>query len=151
VVVFRNGRVQHVNNVKLGRYGRNRTNVWTYEGVNTLNPGRRGELALHPTVKPVALVVDAIRDCSHRGNVILDPFIGSGTTLIAAEETRRRCCGIEIDPAYVDTAIRRWEQFTGGAARHAVSGRTFEAMGLLERPQYPLLPAPDTPRTDEED
>jgi DNA modification methylase len=83
-------------------------------------------LALHPTVKPVALVADALRDCSSRGEIVLDAFLGSGTTLIAAERTGRNCRGLELDPAYVDTAIRRWQALTGERARHAGSGRLFD-------------------------
>jgi DNA modification methylase len=81
---------------------------------------------LHPTVKPVAMVADAILDCSARGEIVLDAFLGSGTTLIAAERTGRRCYGLELDPAYVDTTIRRWEALTGGSARHAAAGRSFD-------------------------
>jgi DNA modification methylase len=83
-------------------------------------------LALHLTVKPVAMVVDAIRACSARGDIVLDSFLGSGTTLIAAEPTGRRCCGLEFDPGYVDTTIRRWQALTGGSARHAANGRSFD-------------------------
>ena len=82
-------------------------------------------LALHPTVKPVALVADAIMDCTARGEVVLDAFLGSGTTLIAAERVGRRCCGLELDPLYVDTIVRRWQTFTGENARHASSGQLF--------------------------
>jgi DNA modification methylase len=92
---------------------------------------RRGEegnlLALHPTVKPVALVADAILDCSARGDLVLDPFLGGGTTLMAAERVGRRCCGMELDPLYVDTIIRRWQALTGDTARHAETGETFES------------------------
>jgi DNA modification methylase len=120
VFVFKNGRGPYRNNVQLGRYGRNRTNVWEYPGVNTFS--RNGEegklLALHPTVKPVALVADALLDCSARGDVVLDSFLGSGTTLLAAERTGRRCFGIEIDPLYVDVALRRWQRYTGERAIH---------------------------------
>src|SRR5712671_5463371 len=127
VLVFKSGVAPHRNNVQLGPYGRNRTNVWHYPSVS--NFGRCGEegnlLALHPTVKPVALVADAIMDCSARGDVVLDAFLGSGTTVIAAERTARICYGIEIDPLYVDTIIRRWQAFTGQSAVHAVSGRTY--------------------------
>jgi hypothetical protein len=102
--------------------------IWHYPGANSLS--RRGEegnlLALHPTVKPVAMVADAILDCSARGDIVLDGFLGSGTTVIAAERTGRRCYGIELDPAYVDTIVRRWQALTGGSARHAVSGRSFD-------------------------
>lgn len=89
IFVWKNGRGKHVNNIELGRYGRNRSNVWTYAGVNAFGPDRLDELAMHPTVKPVALVADAIRDCSRRGDIVLDSFGGSGTTLIACERTHR--------------------------------------------------------------
>jgi DNA modification methylase len=128
VFVFKTGRGRHRNNVQLGRFGRNRSNVWQYPGVNSFS--RKTEegnlLALHPTVKPVALVADAILDCSARGDIVLDGFLGSGTTVIAAERTGRRCYGLELDTGYVDTAIRRWQTVTGGTARHAVSGRSFD-------------------------
>ena len=127
IFVFRNGKEQHRNNVQLGQYGRNRTNVWEYPGVNTLSKqGDEGNLlALHPTVKPVAMVADALLDCSARGDIVLDAFLGSGSTLIAAERIGRICHGIEIDPTYVDTAIRRWQRYTGDYAMHAVSGKRF--------------------------
>ena len=128
IFVFKNGRAQHRNNVQLGQYGRNRTNVWNYPGV--INFGRQGEegnlLALHPTVKPVALVADALLDCSARGDLVLDAFLGSGSTLIAAERVGRICHGIEIDPVYVDVAIRRWQRHTGDHAIHAVTGKRFD-------------------------
>ena len=128
VFVFKHGRNGHRNNVQLGQYGRNRSNVWQYPGANSFS--RRGEegnlLALHPTVKPVAMVADAILDCSARGDIVLDAFLGSGTTLIAAERTGRRCYGLELDPAYVDTTIRRWQALTGGIARHGAGGRSFD-------------------------
>jgi DNA modification methylase len=128
VFVLRTGRGRHRNNVQLGRFGRNRTNVWHYPGVNSF--ARKTEegslLALHPTVKPVALVADAILDCTERGDIVLDGFVGSGTTLIAAERTGRRGCALELDPGYVDTAIRRWQALTGGKACHAESGRSFD-------------------------
>jgi DNA modification methylase len=126
VFVFKNGSASHINNVELGRFGRSRSNVRDYAGVNTFRPGRMDELALHPTVKPVALVADAIKDCSRRNDIVLDPFSGSGTTIIAAEKTGRRARVIEIDPAYCDVAIRRWQQFTGKKARLADGGKTFE-------------------------
>jgi DNA modification methylase len=125
VFVFKVGTGPHVNNIDLGRTGRYRTNVWDYAGVNTLRTDRLQDLAMHPTVKPVALVVDAIRDCSRRKDIIFDPFAGSGTTIIAAEKSGRRARAIEIDPAYVDVAVRRWQTLTGGTAIHAVSGKTF--------------------------
>jgi DNA modification methylase len=126
VFVWKHGTASHVNTFELGQHGRYRTNVWDYAGVNTLKAGRMDELAMHPTVKPVALVADAIKDCSHRGDVILDPFSGSGTTIIAAEQTGRRARTIELDPQYVDVAIRRWEAFTGKPAIHHATGQTFD-------------------------
>ena len=130
VCVFRNGRGAHRNNVMLGQYGRNRTNVWTYPSINSF--GRAGDegnlLALHPTVKPVALIADAIIDCTSRNDVVLDGFLGSGTTVLAAERTGRRCYGLEIDPLYVDTIVRRWQAFSRGDARHAFTGKSFREM-----------------------
>jgi DNA modification methylase len=127
VFIFKHGRESHRNNFQLGQYGRYRSNVWHYPGVNSFSRStdEGNLLAFHPTVKPVALVADAIMDCSARGDVVLDAFLGSGTTLIAAERTGRVCYGIELDPVYVDTIVRRWQAFTGQAAVHAVSGRTF--------------------------
>ena len=122
VGVFKNGAPPHINNFGLGAKGRHRSNVLDYPSVNSLHPARRGELDLHPTVKPVALVADLIRDCSRRNGIILDPFGGSGTTLLAAERTGRIARVIELDPLYVDLAVRRWEQTTGMAARHAGLG-----------------------------
>jgi DNA modification methylase len=122
ILVFKTGDGPHINNFELGQHGRYRTNVWDYPGMNTLRDGRLDELALHPTVKPVALVADAIIDCSHRRGLILDCFAGSGTTLIAAEKTGRRAYAMELDPVYVDTAIRRWQAYTGKEATHAESG-----------------------------
>lgn len=142
IPIFKNGTAPHINNVQLGKYGRNRTNVWFYEGVNTLNPDRRAELALHPTVKPVALVKDAIRDCSNRGDIVLDPFLGSGTTILAAEQAGRRGYGLELDPRYVDVAIRRWQAFTGEEARHAGVGLTFSEVAAARLSPVPLLPPP---------
>jgi DNA modification methylase len=126
VFVWKRGTAPHINNFELGQHGRYRTNVWDYAGVNTMRPGRMDELAMHPTVKPVALVADAIKDCSRRKGIILDPFLGSGTTVIAAERTGRRAYGIEIDPAYVDVAIRRWQSYTGKAAKLATTGQSFD-------------------------
>jgi DNA modification methylase len=128
VFVFKNGRHGHRNNVQLGRFGRNCTNVWHYPGVSSFSRcGAEGNLlALHPTVKPVAMVADAILDCSARGDIVLDSFLGSGTTAIAAERTGRRCYGLELDPGYVDTTIRRWQAQTGQSAHHAATGRSFD-------------------------
>ena len=109
VFVFKNGNAPNVNNVELGRFGRNRSNVWHYAGVNTFGKDRDAELGMHPTVKPLALVADAIMDCSNRGAIVLDAFAGSGTTLIAAERTGRKGYGIELDPHYIDTILRRFD------------------------------------------
>src|SRR5712692_4366019 len=113
VFVWKSGAAAHTNNFELGQHGRHRTNVWDYPGVNTMRAGRLEELAMHPTVKPVALVADAIKDCSRRGGLVLDPFCGSGTILIAAERTGRKARALEIDPTYVDVAVRRWQAYTG--------------------------------------
>jgi DNA modification methylase len=128
VFVFRNGHEQHRNNIQLGRYGRNRTNVWEYPNASTFSKvsGEGNLLALHPTVKPVALVADALLDCSARGDLVMDAFLGSGSTLIAAERTGRTCYGIELDASYVDAAIKRWQSYTGERAVHAVSGMAFD-------------------------
>jgi DNA modification methylase len=128
VLVFKHGRNGHCNNVQLGQFGRNRTNVWRYAGANSFaRCGEEGNLlTLHPTVKPVAMVADAILDCSARGDIVLDGFLGSGTTVIAAERTGRRCYALELDPGHVDTAVRRWQVLTGGSARPAANGRNFD-------------------------
>jgi DNA modification methylase len=133
VAVFKVGTGPHINSFALGQYGRRRTNVWTYPGVNAFGPGREAALAMHPTVKPVALVADAIKDCSKRNGLILDPFLGSGTTVLAAEVTGRRAAGLELDPRYVDCAIRRWQQRTGKAAVLAATGETFEAVARARK------------------
>ena len=134
VFVFKSGTAAHRNNIALGQYGRYRTNVWTYASVTSF--GRAGEegtlLTLHPTVKPVAMVADAILDASARHDLVLDPFLGSGTTLLAAERTGRICYGGELDPLYVDTAIRRWQKWTGQQARHAISGRLFDDLAAKQ-------------------
>jgi DNA modification methylase len=127
VFVFKKGRERHRNNVQLGRYGRNRSNVWRYPGAVGLRASEEGNLlALHPTVKPVNLVADAIMDCTARGDIVLDSFLGSGTTIIAAERTGRLCRGLELDSLYVDTIVRRWQKLTGGSVRHASTGRSFD-------------------------
>ena len=126
VFVFKNGRGAHRNNIQLGQYGRYRTNVWNYRRVNSLSRStEEGVLSdLHPTIKPVELVADAILDCTARGDIVLDAFLGSGTTVIAAERTGRICYGIELDSGYVDTIVRRWERFTGHKAVHEATGQT---------------------------
>ena len=125
VFVFKHGKARHINNVNLGRHGRNRTNVWTYVSQNALSGTSKGKLALHPTVKPVAMIADAIRDCSKPGDIILDPFGGAGTTMIAAEKTGRRARLLELNPIYVDVAIQRWQRLTGQTAYHAETGRPY--------------------------
>jgi DNA modification methylase len=131
IFVFKNGEAPHVNNVELGRHGRNRSNVWSYAGVNTFRAGRLDDLSVHPTVKPVALVADAMRDCSRRGDIVLDPFMGSGTTILAAERVGRRGYGLEIDPRYVDVAVRRWQNFTKRDAVLARTGQTFAELAAV--------------------
>lgn len=130
VGVFKHGTAPHKNNFQLGQYGRYRTNVWEYAGCNSFsrNSEEGNLLDFHPTVKPVAMVADAIMDCSDRGDIVLDSVLGSGTTLIAAERTGRICYGMEIDPLYVDTAIRRWQKYTGGEAVRVADGKTFNQL-----------------------
>lgn len=128
IFIWKNGAAAHINNFELGQHGRNRTNVWDYAGITSMRRGRLEELAMHPTVKPVAMVVDAIKDCSRRGGLVLDPFCGSGTILIAAERTGRKARALEIDPVYVDVAVRRWETYTGKSAVLLDTGQTFEVV-----------------------
>jgi DNA modification methylase len=123
--VYKSGRAPHINNVELGKHGRYRTNVWSYAGANGFSSSRDDDLAMHPTVKPVALVADAILDCSHSKGIILDAFAGSGTTLVAAERTGRRGFGIELDPHYCDVIIRRLERVAGRKAVHVVTGKSY--------------------------
>jgi len=142
VFVFKSGTAAHINNVELGKHGRYRTNVWSYAGVNSFG-GERGDLSLHPTVKPVAMVADAIRDCSHRKGIVLDAFMGSGTTLIAAEKTGRRGYGIEIDPAYCDVAIRRLRAVCGLEAVLEATGQRYGEVAAERTPDSAdALPQP---------
>ena len=127
--VFRVGDHPNRNNIELGRFGRNRSNVWTYAGVNTFGRGRMEALTSHPTVKPVALVADALLDCTARGDVVLDQFAGSGTIFIAADKVGRIGFGIEYEPSYVDVAIKRWQKATKLEATLADDGRSFEEVG----------------------
>lgn len=127
VFVWKSGTAAHINNFELGQHGRHRTNVWDYPGISTMRAGRMDELAMHPTVKPTALVADAMKDCSRRGGLVLDPFCGSGTILLAAERTGRKARALEIDSHYVDVAVRRWQAYSGKPAILAGSGNTFEA------------------------
>jgi DNA modification methylase len=128
VFVFKSGTKPHINNVELGRFGRNRTNVWNYAGASSFGSNRDAELSMHPTVKPLSMVADAILDCSKRGGIVLDAFAGSGTTLIAAERTGRRAYGIELDPYYCDTIIRRFGDAHDLKAVHAQSGLEFDKL-----------------------
>ncbi|MEW9838581.1 site-specific DNA-methyltransferase [Mesorhizobium marinum] len=126
IFAFKHGTAPHINTFELGQHGRYRTNVWEYRGVNTLKAGRMDELAMHPTVKPVQMIADAIKDCSARGDIVLDIFGGSGSTLIAAEKTGRRGFLCEIDPIYCDRIIRRWEKFAKDEAMQLISGSEFK-------------------------
>ncbi|MGJ3627162.1 DNA-methyltransferase [Sphingomonas sp. MMS24-JH45] len=125
VLITKKGMAPHINNVELGKHGRYRTNVWDYAGVNTFGSGRMRDLTDHPTVKPIALVADAIRDVSLHGDIVLDGFMGSGTTLLAAERTGRAGYGTELEPKYIDVAIRRWQEMTKGTAVLDGDGRSW--------------------------
>jgi DNA modification methylase len=130
VFVFMSGKKPHRNNMQIGQFGRDRTNVWQYRRANSLSrKTEKGHLSLlRPTIKPVKLVADAIRDCTTRGDMVLDPFLGSGTTVIAAERTGRACYGIELEPRYVDAIVRRWQALTGQNAIQESTGRNFNEM-----------------------
>jgi DNA modification methylase len=131
VLVYKRGAGRYRNNIELGRHGRNRTNVWEYAGGNSFSGRTTDEgnlLRLHPTVKPVQMIADAILDCTSRGDLVLDPFLGSGSTLIAAERVGRVCYGIELDPPYVDVVVRRWQRHSGGHAINAVTGKRFDGL-----------------------
>jgi DNA modification methylase len=128
--VFRVGDAPHLNNVELGRHGRSRSNVWHYGGMNTFRAGRLEDLKSHPTVKPVTLVSDAMRDCTRRGDIVVDTFSGSGTTILAAERVGRRAFALEIEARFVDVAIRRWQAFTRKDAIHLDSGRCFDELAV---------------------
>ncbi len=125
IVAFRVGDTAHLNTIELGRHGRSRSNVWSYPGANSFRAGRMDDLVAHPTVKPVALVADAMKDCTARGDIVLDTFCGSGTTILAAERAGRRGFAMEISPSFVDVAVRRWQLFTGKDAVHEATGLTF--------------------------
>ncbi len=141
VHVFKVGDAPHTNNVELGKHGRSRSNVWRYAGANSFGHDRDNHLAIHPTVKPVRLVADAILDCTKRGNRVLDGFAGSGTTLLAAERTGRVGYGIELEPRYVDTTIRRLAEHAGLEAIHAESGLTFDELAALRAAESETPPA----------
>lgn len=134
IFMFKHGKEPHINNVELGIHGRYRTNVWNYAGVNTPSAENAEKRAMHPTVKPVELIKDAILDASNRGGVVLDAFLGSGSTLIAAEKAGRICYGVELEPKYVDTAIRRYESLGGKHfAGHMGSGKTYQELLTAKR------------------
>jgi DNA modification methylase len=141
ILVAKNGTKPHINNVGLGRFGRNRTNVWNYPGVNSFRKNRLDDLAMHPTVKPVAMIADAILDCSRRGAIVLDCFGGSGTTLMAAEKTGRRGHLMELDPKYVDVTVERFRTLTGKRAVHTATGLTFEETRQQRAKEYMELSA----------
>jgi DNA modification methylase len=155
VFVFKNGDGPHINTFELGQHGRYRTNVWEYAGVNTFRAGRLDELAMHPTVKPVAMLADAIRDVTKRGTIVLDPFAGSGSTLIAAEKTGRQARCIEFEPKYCDVIVRRWQAYTGKAATFEGTDLAFEDFegarapcpaGRFVTPPLPAGPAKELPQ-----
>jgi DNA modification methylase len=128
IAVFSVGEQPHKNNIELGRYGRNRSNVWVYSGVNTFAKGRMEALSIHPTVKPIALVADALLDCTARGDVVLDQFAGSGTIVLAAEKTGRTAYAMEYEPKYVDVAIKRWQQTAKLEATLSGDGRGYDEL-----------------------
>jgi DNA modification methylase len=125
VFIAKKGSASHTNNVELGKHGRYRTNVWRYAGVNSFGKKRMEQLGGHPTPKPISLVADYLRDVSHRGEIVLDSFMGSGTTLLAAERTGRIAYGMDLDPLYIDLTIRRWQKMTNGAATCVATGQAF--------------------------
>jgi DNA modification methylase len=135
ICAFKVGTAPHINTFELGQHGRSRTNVWEYAGLNAFRSGRDDELAMHPTVKPVRMIADAMLDCSKPGTIVLDPFMGSGSTLLAGEVVGRHVYGLEIDPAYVDVTIRRWQAFTGRDAVLEATGQTFEEVEAERNPQ----------------
>ncbi|MBV9705611.1 MAG: site-specific DNA-methyltransferase, partial [Methylobacteriaceae bacterium] len=141
IFAFKVGTGPHINAFELGQHGRYRTNVWQYRGVNTFKAGRVDELAMHPTVKPVALIADAIKDVSRRGTIVLDLFGGSGSTMIAAHKTGRRAYVCELDPVYCDRIIRRWEEFAKDEAELVACGLASSRTDRLSRAET----APDVP------
>ena len=138
IFAFKNGTAPHINSFELGQNGRYRTNVWNYRGITSPTKDAREVLSLHPTVKPVAMVADAMKDCSSRGGIVLDPFCGSGTILIAAQKTGRRARAIELDPLYCDTAIWRWQLYAKDDAILIETGETFEAAAAGRAEPLPI-------------
>jgi DNA modification methylase len=141
VFAFKNGVAPHINSFELGQHGRYRTNVWQYRGVNTLKAGRMDELALHPTVKPVAMIADAIKDVSSRNGIVLDLFGGSGSTLIAAQKTGRRAFLCELDPVYCDRIVQRWQVYAKDDAILEGTDRSFAQVMQERRPANPGVPS----------
>ena len=139
VAVYKSGQKPHINNVELGKHGRYRTNVWDYAGINSFGHGRDEALAMHPTVKPVDMVADAILDCSSRHGIVVDCFGGSGTTLIAAEKVGRRANLLELDQAYVDVIIERWCREGGDSPIHEQIGRTYDEIKSVRCPDEPPI------------
>ena len=131
--LYKNGKGDHLNNIDLGRKGRWRSNLWTYPGASSIGSDARRGLEDHPTVKPTAMLMDALLDVTARGDIVLDPFLGSGSMLIAAERTGRRCSGVEIEPLYVDVIIRRYEAETGREAVLDGTGETFANLAARRR------------------
>ena len=132
--VFKHGKAPHINNVQLGKFGRDRCNVWDYPGVSSFGKDRDEALAMHPTVKPVAMLKDILLDASKPNDIVVDGFLGSGSTLIASEKVRRRCFGIEIDPRYVDVILTRYRNDTGDEPIHVESGLTFSELSARRSP-----------------
>lgn len=144
VLVARRPGASHMNNVQLGKHGRNRSNIWRFAGATGGASAAEDDFSLHPTVKPVRLVRDAILDVTAIDEVVLDPFLGSGSTLLAAELARRVCLGVELSPAYVDVAVRRWEEMTGRTAVHAETGMGFAEVGAQRRAASDEVPGAST-------
>lgn len=145
VLIAKKGKAPHTNNVELGKHGRYRTNVWDYAGVNSFGKARMADLADHPTVKPVALVADAIRDVTRPGEIVLDAFMGSGTTILAAARTKRIAYGIEIEPAYIDVAIRRWSAMIAEEAVLQGTGETFAEVAARRADECVASDVPQLP------
>lgn len=147
-VIFKKGKVPHLNNVELGKHGRYRTNVWDHRGLSSFGHGREEALNSHPTVKPVNLLAEAIKDCTKRGDIVLDPFLGSGSMIIAAQKTGRVGYGIELEPKYVEVSLRRWERMSGKEAIHEATGYTFAQLRCRRLRQAVVPASPDTTGAD---
>jgi DNA modification methylase len=135
--LYKKGKGDHLNNIDLGRKGRWRSNLWSYPGASSIGSDARKGLEDHPTVKPTGMLADALLDVTARGDIVLDPFLGSGSTVIAAERTGRRCHGVEIDPLYVDVIIRRYQAETGREAVLEGTGETFADLAARRRLEQP--------------